>query len=188
MQGIEPSSHTEYPSWNMNKNFFLRLSIVLLMAVLMHVAPSDARAQFEDATFTEIQPLVFGFISPGAAGGTVTISDTGVVSVTGTIIHLGGANNAQVLMDSCAGPARNARRIRLVPGPLFGPGTDIVLNQLTCTSPGRPTRVNRCRNFDGTAGNDILLIGGTITVPAGQTPGFYTGTFDITGRNRPPCP
>jgi len=154
----------------------------------MHLAPSDARAQFEDATFTEIQPLNFGFIVPGAAGGTVTISDTGTVSFTGTIAHLGGATNAQVLMDSCVGPGRNARRIRLTPGPLSGPGPDVVMTQLTCTSPGRPTRVNRCRNFSGTAGNDILLIGGTISVPAGQPAGLYTGTFDIIGRNRPPCP
>lgn len=172
----------------MNKNLFIKLLMVLVVTVLMHIAPSDARAQWEPATFTELQPLNFGLIVPGAAGGTVTISDTGAVSVTGTITHLGGATNAQVLMDSCVGPGRNARRIILVPGPLSGPGPDVVLNQLTCTSPGRPTRVNRCRNFSGTAGNDILLIGGTITVPAGQTPGVYTGTFDITGRNRPPCP
>jgi hypothetical protein len=160
----------------------------LLVAVLMHVAPTDARAQFEEATFTELQSLIFGLIVPGAAGGNVTVSDTGAVSVTGSITHLGGASNAQVLMDSCVGPSRNARRIRLTPGPLSGPGPDVVMTQLTCTSPGRPTRVNRCRNFSGTAGNDILLIGGTISIPAGQTPGFYTGTFDIIGRNRPPCP
>ena len=172
----------------MNKQRFIKFSIVLLVALLMYMAPSEVRAQSQPATFTEIQPLVFGLIVPGAAGGTVTISDTGAVSFTGTITHLGGASNAQVLMNSCVGPGRNARRILLVPGPLSGPGPDVVMTQLTCTSPGRPTRVNRCRNFSGTAGNDILLIGGTITVPAGQTPGVYTGTFDITGVNRPPCP
>ena len=42
MQGIKQSSHTEYPSQDMNKNLFLRLSIALLVAVLMHIAPSDA--------------------------------------------------------------------------------------------------------------------------------------------------
>lgn len=172
----------------MNTNRFLKLLIVLLAVVLMYVAPMDARAQSGPATFTEIQSLNFGLIVPGAAGGTVTISDNGAVSVTGSITHLGGATNAQVLMNSCVGPGRNARRIRLVPGPLSGPGPDVVMTQLTCTSPGRPTRVNRCRNFSGTAGNDILLIGGTITVPAGQTPGVYTGTFDITGINNPACP
>ena len=170
----------------MNKNLFLKLSIVLLVAVLMHVAPSDARAQAGVATFTEIQPLSFGLIVPGAAGGTVTISDTGAVSVTGTITHLGGASNAQVLMNSCAGS--RAGRIRLTRGSLSGPGPDVVMNRLTCTSPGTTSGNNRCRNFSGTAGNDILLIGGTITVPAGQTPGMYIGTFDITGVNRPTCP
>ena len=74
---------------NMNKNFLLRLSIALLAAVLMHVAPSDARAQAGPATFTEIQPLVYGLIDPGAAGGTLTVSDTGSVSVTGTVTYLG---------------------------------------------------------------------------------------------------
>lgn len=152
----------------------------------MYVAPSDARAQAGSATFTEIQPLNFGLIVPGAAGGTVTISDTGAVSVTGSITHLGGATNAQVLMNSCAGS--QARRIRLTRGPLSGPGPDVVMNRLTCTSPGNTSANNRCSIFPGTAGNDILLIGGTITVPAGQAPGVYTGTFDITGVNRPSCP
>ena len=68
----------------MNKNLCLRLSIVLLVAVLIHIAPSGARAAPGPATFTEIQPLVFGLIAPGAAGGTLTVSDTGAVSVTGT--------------------------------------------------------------------------------------------------------
>ena len=159
-----------------------------MVAVLIQVTCLADRAQAVPATFTEIQPLTFGLIVPGAAGGTVTISDTGAVSVTGTITHLGGASNAQVLMNSCAGPGRTARRIFLTPGPLSGPGVNIVMTQLTCTSPGRPSRVNRCRNFSGTAGNDILLIGGTISIPAGQTPGFYTGTFDIVGENTLPCP
>jgi len=170
----------------MSKNPLFKLPIVVLVAVLMHLAPSDARAQAGPATFTEIQPLTFGLIVPGAAGGTVTISDTGAVSVTGTVTHLGGASNAQVLMNSCAGS--RARRIRLTRGPLSGPGADIVLRRLTCTSPGQTSANNRCRNFNGTAGNDILLIGGRIRVPAGQTPGFYTGTFDIVGQNNPACP
>jgi uncharacterized protein DUF4402 len=160
--------------------------MVLLVAVLMHVAPSDARAQAGPATFTEIQPLNFGFIVPGAGGGTVTISDTGVVSVTGTIVHLGGASNAQVLMNSCLGS--RARRIRLTRSPLPGPGPNIVVRRLTCTSPGQTSGNNRCRDFIGTAGNDVLLIGGRIRVPAGQTAGFYTGTFDIVGVNNPACP
>ena len=160
--------------------------MVVLVALLMHLAPSDVRAQAGPATFTELQPLSFGLIVPGAAGGTVTISDTGAVSVTGTVTHLGGASNAQVLMNSCAGSV--ARRIRLTIGPLTGPGADIAMTRLTCTSPGTNSANNRCRRFNGTAGNDILLIGGTISVPAGQTAGVYNGTFDIVGQNRPACP
>ncbi len=170
----------------MSKKLLLRLSVALLVAALMHLAPSDARAQPGPATFTEIQPLVYGVIDPGAAGGTLTVSDTGSVSVTGTVTYLGGASNAQVLMNSCLGS--RARQILLTAGPLSGPGPDLVVNLLTCTSPGRPSRNNRCRNFDGTAGNDILLIGGRIVIPAGQTAGFYTGTFDIVGENNPACP
>jgi hypothetical protein len=170
----------------MNKNRFLILSIAFLVTVLMHVSSSDVGAQAGPATFTELQPLVYGLIDPGAAGGTLTVSDTGVVSVTGTVTYLGGASNARVLMNSCLGS--RARRIRLTRNPLPGPGPDLDVRRLTCTSPGRTSATNRCRNFDGTAGNDILLIGGRIRVPAGQTPGFYTGTFDIVGENNPACP
>lgn len=186
MQGMEQLPPLGSTHYFMNKNHFLRLSIALLVTVLMHMAPSDARAQAGPATFTEIQPLVYGLIDPGAAGGTLTVSDTGSVSVTGTVTYLGGASNAQVLINSCAGS--NSRQIRLTRGPLPGPGADLVVNQLTCTSPGKTSANNRCRNFAGTAGADILLIGGRIVIPAGQTAGFYTGTFDITGRNRPACP
>ena len=171
----------------MNKNHFLRISVGLLVAVLMHIAPSDARAQAPGpATFTEIQPLVYGLIDPGAAGGTLTVSDTGAVSVTGTVVFLGGASNAQVLINSC--PGSNGQNNNLTPGPLIGPGANVVMTQLTCTSPGNTSQANRCRNFAGTAGADILLIGGRIVIPAGQTAGFYTGTFDIVGNNRPACP
>ena len=152
----------------------------------MYIAPSDARAQPAPATFIEIQPLVFGLISPGAAGGTLTVSDTGTVSVTGTATYLGGASNAQVLINSCLGS--KGQNINLTTGPLIGPGANVVMTQLTCTSPGNTSQNNRCRNFDGTAGNDILLIGGTISVPAGQPPGVYSGIFDIVGRNNPACP
>jgi len=99
--------------------------------------------------------------------------------------HKGGASNAQVLMNSCLGS--RARKIDLTPGILSGPGADIVMTQLTCTSPGNTSRINRCQQFNGTAGNDILLIGGTISIPAGQATGVYTGIFDITGENRPAC-
>jgi len=170
----------------MNKNLCLRLSIVLLVAVLMHIAPSGARAAPGPATFTEIQPLVFGVISPGAAGGTLTVDDTGAVSVTGTVTSLGGASNAQVLINSCLGST--ARQLVLTTGPLSGPGANLVMTQLTCTSPGSTSKNNRCNNFAGTAGNDILLIGGTISIPAGQTAGVYTGTFNIVGNNNPACP
>ena len=170
----------------MHKNRLKIFLIAFLVTVLMHVVPSDVRAQAGPATFTEIQPLVYGLILPGPAGGTLTLSDTGVVSVTGTVTYLGGASNARVLMNSCLGS--RARRIRLTRGPLSGPGPDLDVRRLSCTSPGQTSANNRCRNFNGTAGNDILIIGGRIRVPAGQTPGFYTGTFDIVGENNPACP
>ena len=154
----------------MHKNRLKIFLIAFLVTVLMHVVPSDVRAQAGPATFTEIQPLVYGLILPGPAGGTLTLSDTGVVSVTGTVTYLGGASNARVLMNSCLG------------------SRDLDVRRLSCTSPGQTSANNRCRNFNGTAGNDILIIGGRIRVPAGQTPGFYTGTFDIVGENNPACP
>lgn len=33
----------------------------------------------------------------------------------------------------------------------------------------------------------LVAVGGTVSIPAGQTPGVYNGIFDITGTHNPAC-
>lgn len=135
------------------------------------------------AIVTEVQPLSFGLISPGAAGGTLTVSDGGALTITGTIVSLGGTLNAQVSVNSCPG---SVTTMNLTNGTVTGPGGTLNITNLTCVGPGGTSTATSCI-FTGTGGTDIVSVGGTITVPAGTVPGVYTGTFDVFGNHNPPC-
>ncbi len=148
-----------------------------------HHRPGHFGGPTTQAQITEVQPLTFGTISPGVVGGTITLSDTGGVSITGTVTSLGGTFNALVSVDSCAG---SATTLTLTNGILTGPGAGINITNLTCTGPGGTSASGGC-NYFGTAGPDVVAVGGTITIPAGQISGVYNGTFDIVGRHQPAC-
>ena len=131
----------------------------------------------------QIQPLAFGVISPGAVGGTLTVSNSGTVSVTGSVTSLGGVFNALISVDTCAG---SVTTFTLTNGVLTGPGADIAITNLTCIGPGGTSGSGGCF-YAGTAGADVLSVGGTISIPAGQVGGVYTGVFDIVGTHAPKC-
>jgi len=176
----------------MNKNRCLKLLIGFLAIVGLNISTAAVEAHHKpghllgpptSATFAIVQPLAFGTISPEITGGTLTVSDTGTVSVTGTVISLGGAFNALLTVNSCAG---SVTTLVLTNGVLTGPGADIVITSMTCTGPGGTSGTGGCF-FSGTAGADVVAVGGTVLIPAGQTPGIYNGTFDITGTHSPAC-
>ncbi|MDH5761438.1 MAG: DUF4402 domain-containing protein [Nitrospinota bacterium] len=157
-----------------------------LFTVLLQVLPSQAEAHHlpwhlqgppKQAVFTEVQPLAFGPLSAGVTGGTITVSETGAVSLTGTVTSLGGTTQALISVNSCVGAVTT---ITLTNGFLTGPGANLVLSNLTCTGPGGTTGAGGC-TYVGTAGNDVVAVGGTVALPAGQLGGIYTGTFDIVG-------
>lgn len=133
--------------------------------------------------FIQVQPLAFGTIAPGAVGGTLTVSDTGTVSVTGSVTSLGGELNALISVNSCAG---SVTTLTLANGILTGPGANINITNMTCIGPGGTSATGGCF-YSGTAGADVVAVGGTISIPAGQTAGVYSGTFDITGTHSPGC-
>ena len=176
----------------MNKNIYLKLLVGFLAVAGLNVSPAFVEAHHKpghlqgpptQAGFAVVQPQAFGTITPGVAGGTVTVSNTGTVSVTGTVTHLGGALNALLTVNSCAG---SVTTLTLTNGVLTGPGADIVITNLTCIGPGGASGSGGC-SYSGTAGNDVVAVGGTITVPAGQIAGAYNGVFDITGTHSPGC-
>ena len=163
-----------------------------LAVVGLNVLSSDVEAHHKPwhlggpphvAIFTQVQPLAFGTISPGVVGGTLTISNTGTVSVTGSVTSLGGTLNALISVNSCAA---SVTTLTLVNGILAGPGANINITNLTCVGPGGTSSSGGCF-YTGTAGTDVVAVGGTVTIPAGQTPGLYNGSFDITGTHSPGC-
>ncbi len=192
MQGIEQSSPMKYTSHYMHKNIYLKLLICFLAVVGLNASPSVVEAHHKpghqggpptQATFTEVQPLAFGTISPGVAGGTLTISNAGTVSATGSVTSLGGEFNALVSVNSCAG---SVTTLTLTNGILTGPGADLIITNLTCIGPGGTSASGGCF-YSGTAGIDVVAVGGTLPIPAGQISGVYTGIFDIVGTHEPRC-
>jgi hypothetical protein len=176
----------------MNNNSCLKLLAGFLAVVGLNISPSTVEAHHKPghlegpptvAGFAIVQPQAFGTISPEAVGGTLTVSDTGTVSVTGSVISLGGAFNALLTVNSCAG---SVTTLVLTNGVLTGPGADIAITNLTCTGPGGTSSSGGCF-FSGTAGADVVAVGGTVSIPAGQVAGLYTGVFDIVGTHNPGC-
>ena len=176
----------------MNNNIYLKLLIGFLAVAGLSVSPASVEAHHKpghlqgpptSASFAIVQPQAFGTIAPEIVGGTLTVSDTGTVSVTGSVISLGGAFNALLSVNSCAG---SVTTLVLTNGVLTGPGADIIITNLTCTGPGGTSASGGCF-FSGTAGADVVAVGGTVSIPAGQTPGVYNGIFDITGTHNPAC-
>jgi len=191
MQGIEQSKPMKCTSHYMNKNIYLKLLLGFLVVVGLNASPSVIEAHHKpghlggppQVIFTEVQPLAFGTISPGVVGGTLTISNTGTVSATGSVTSLGGELNALVSVNSCAG---SVTTLTLTNGVLTGPGANLIITNLTCIGPGGTSASGGCI-YSGTAGADVVAVGGTLSIPAGQTAGVYNGVFDITGTHSPSC-
>jgi hypothetical protein len=176
----------------MNNNIYLKLLIGFLAIVGLNGSPSSVEAHHKpghlkgppgSVGFAIVQPLAFGTISPGIVGGTLTVSITGTVSVTGSVVSLGGALNSLLTVNSCAG---SVTTLVLTNGVLTGPGADIVITNLTCVGPGGTPASGGCF-YSGTAGADVVAVGGTVSIPASQAPGVYNGVFDITGTHSPVC-
>jgi hypothetical protein len=176
----------------MNNNIYLKFLISFLAVVGMNGSPAAVEAHHRpghllgpptSAGFAIVQPLAFGKIVSGVIGGTLTVSNSGTVSVTGSVTSLGGAFNSLLTVNSCAG---SVTTLVLTNGVLTGPGANINITSMTCTGPGGTSASGGCF-FSGTAGADVVAVGGTVSIPANQTAGVYTGTFDITGTHSPAC-
>jgi hypothetical protein len=176
----------------MNKNSYLKLLIGFLVVVGLNGSPAFIEAHHQpghlqgpptSAGFAIVQPLAFGKFATGVIGGSLTVSDSGIVSVTGSVTSLGGAFNSLLTVNSCAG---SVTTLVITNGVLTGPGANINITNLTCTGPGGTSSSGGCF-FSGTAGNDVVAVGGTIVIPAGQVAGVYNGIFDITGTHDPGC-
>ena len=165
--------------------FYVSFCASFLVAVLVVAPPAQAG---KNAKFTVVQTLSFGTFFPGVGGGTLTLSTGGGITESGTVVSLGGEQVSQATVDSCVG---SVTTLTVSGNSLTGPGapsTNIPLTNVTCVGPGGTPGVGSCV-YSGTAGVDVVTIGGTLTVAAepGQLAGVYTRTYTLTGQHVPNC-
>lgn len=162
-----------------------RLAAVVAGFAVVSMAATAAQAQASaDATagasvtianpiaVTKTADLSFGTVVPSATAGTVVVSTGGARSVSGGVSELGGTVTAAAY--SVTGYANNAYTITLpASATLAGPGTTSMTADTFAHSAGTSPAL------DGT-GAGSFSVGATLNVGANQTPGAYTGTFNVT--------
>jgi hypothetical protein len=157
----------------------------LLITAALMLSPFAASAQTASTTasvdienyaldITKNLDLSFGSITPSAsADGTMTLAPNGLVSTTGGVTSRSGSGYSPAAYRISGVPAASFS-VTIAPGTvaLSGPGqtltvSDFVLSQATLIT------------LDN-SGLAFFNVGATLFVNAGQLPGNYTGTFDVT--------
>jgi hypothetical protein len=176
---------------------WLRIPAMLALSGAAFAMPMAASAQsnggtidtrvglIEPLTITKLSDLDFGDLVV-TTGGTVVLTPTATASctVTGGIIH-----SAECQPATFGGSGTPGQRVR-VRRPvgrtitLEGPGADMTVTDITINgNPDlSPTQSNpnwERFTINSSDGTFIFRVGGTLNVNANQTPGIYTGTFDI---------
>ncbi|MRR19482.1 DUF4402 domain-containing protein [bacterium] len=154
------------------------IAVLLLCSHYLSVSAQELPPRPVVVTFNESQPLAFGAFSPGAAGGTVTVSPDGTRSSAGDIVLLS--------MGFVYSPAMFYVRANLgtvlsvlvsPPVTLTGSGGGTLTLQTTGTLPASPFVITVPWPQQTT-----VLVGGILSVGnmASNPPGNYTGNFSIT--------
>lgn len=125
------------------------------------------------------QPLHFGTIIPSGALGTVEVDTANGFADSGGVTYVSGAASGACTVE---GNASAPYEIDYVVSVLDGPGVDMTLTNLVTesTNSGSFSGLGtHTASLDG-AGEDTLMIGGTLNVGANQAGGLYTGTIEAT--------
>lgn len=157
----------------------------LITAALLMLSPFAASAQTANTTasvnienlseITKTLDLSFGSVTASAlADGTMILAPNGLVSTTGGVTSRTGSGYSQAAYTVSGVPAASFS-VTIAPTTvtLSGPGGtlsvgDFVLDQATPIT------------LDSSSGLAFFNVGATLFVNAGQLPGNYTGTFDVT--------
>lgn len=130
-------------------------------------------------TVNHSQPIAFGAFTPGASGGTVTVSPDGVTrSSTGTVILLNmGFIYTPAMFYVRANPGTVISLLSGPPATLNGSNGGTLLLQVDDTYPGSPFVTSVPYQQQTT-----VLLGGTLAVGSigSNPPGNYSGTVDVT--------
>lgn len=150
-----------------------------------HAADSSASANavlLRPNTLVNVADLEFGQIISGATGGTVTISAlTGAATSAGGVTAAGGPTGRAVFQGT------GANFLMIVTG-----SNSATLARAGGGAPAMTAVLTRARQNGASAvalpasaiifgsGFQTFYVGGTLTVPAGQPDGDYSGTFTVT--------
>ncbi|WOF42918.1 DUF4402 domain-containing protein [Sphingopyxis indica] len=168
-----------------------RLAFIAALAAGTIAAPAQAADQSSTANAAVIRPntliktgdLDFGTLASGATGGTVTIDPvTGARSTSGSVTPVGageqravfqGTGGFLLLFVSGSNSATLARA---------GGGAAPMTATLTraATTNGGGTALLGASAILFPSGVQTYYVGGTLTVPANQPAGDYSGTFTLT--------
>ena len=165
---------------NNKKTSKKRLAKSCLPAVIAMVpltlCPLEAKAQLSIVVSGTVD-LNFGDLSPNATGGTVTITPGGARTKTGSVILLPGAGLESPATLSMSGSTGVIVEVKVLT-PTFtiddpGLGVPMSVNNFDINNGGSSITITLTTN-PGT-----FPMGATLTVPAGQAQGVYSGTYTI---------
>lgn len=149
------------------------------------IVSADAKVEIDNAILLEnTQPLEFGKIATGASGGTVTINPaTDAASSVGTVALYGPDRHRAVFVSRA--PLLSVMVMVLDPSVTLthSGGTATMTASLTrANGPGLVTAtvLGLPIGVRATAEEQYIYVGGSLTVPAGQLEGEYTGEFALT--------
>jgi hypothetical protein len=153
----------------------------LLVGALILLLPGIAAAQAQFGIVNNVG-LSFGSLGTSASAGTAVLDPaTGVVTVTGGVVNLGGTHTAASFTITVPPPGNASYMFTLPSSPvtLSGPGSATMFIDPFTSKPPCPS--STC---SGKGRNDILTVGGTLHVSANQAQGSYSGSFIVIA-NRP---
>lgn len=164
------------------KNIFRGLINVTLLLLLFvpgfTVSAQEPPPRPVIVTFNESQPLAFGAFSPGAAGGTVTVTPGGTRSAAGDVVLLSmGYVYTPAMFYVRASQGTVLSVLVSPPVTLTGSGGGTMTLQVSGSQPASPFVTTLPWPQQTT-----VLVGGILTMGniASNPPGNYTGNFSIT--------
>lgn len=172
------------------------LATALALAAALFALPGTAQAQsggsydtqvslIEPYTITKLADLDFGDLIV-TNGGTVVLTPTATpnCTTTGDVIHSAECQPAVFGGSASVGQRVRIRRPAGRTITLTGPGADMTVTDITINGDPNLILIKSNPNWErflisSLDGTFIFRVGGTLNVNAAQTPGVYTGTFEI---------
>ena len=171
------------------------LCICAIIALVAAAVPAHAQSQrsvtvqtqiFGELSINKDKDLDFGYIIGTTAGTIVMVPDEDpTCTATGGIVHSGPCQPAQFFGSGESGRVVRIKKPSGQKITLTGPGADMSITGLVIDGSPDLAEINVTPGYsryriDSADGYFEFRFGGTLNVGAAQTPGVYTGTFEVT--------